>query len=70
MTNTLFTNLHFYDYYYGFVGLGADLLKANLLPSLVELSSDENMMVRSAALIATVLMLRFLTEGLCKQIPT
>lgn len=47
-----------------FSGLGSDnLVKSSLLPSLVELSSDENVSVRAASVDAAVLVIPFLNQG-------
>lgn len=45
------------------VGLGSMFPKANLLPGLVELATDDNVTVRAAAVQAAVSMLAFLTTG-------
>lgn len=47
------------------LGLGAGLVRSNLLTSLVELASDENTYVRSAAITATVQMFPHTTLGIC-----
>ncbi|XP_044272773.1 serine/threonine-protein phosphatase 4 regulatory subunit 4-like isoform X3 [Tribolium madens] len=43
-------------------GLGESLVKTSLLPSLVELASDDNMAVRSAAVASAVLMIPYLNK--------
>ncbi|KAJ8919708.1 hypothetical protein NQ315_006236 [Exocentrus adspersus] len=49
-------------------GLGSDnLVKSSLLPSLVELSSDENVSVRAASVDATVFMIPYLNQETIKQ---
>ncbi|KAJ8938537.1 hypothetical protein NQ318_016907 [Aromia moschata] len=49
-------------------GLGGDnLVKASLLPGLVDLSTDENMSVRAAAVDAVVLMIPYLNSDTIKQ---
>lgn len=51
-------------FFYIFLGLGSDnLVKSSLLPSLVELSSDENVSVRAASVDAAVLMIPYLNQG-------
>ncbi|XP_018567757.1 serine/threonine-protein phosphatase 4 regulatory subunit 4 isoform X2 [Anoplophora glabripennis] len=49
-------------------GLGSDnLVKSSLLPSLVELSSDENVSVRAASVDAAVLVIPYLNQDTIKQ---
>lgn len=42
--------------------MGESLVKTSLLPSLVELASDDNMAVRSAAVASAVLMIPYLNK--------
>lgn len=50
------------------VGLGNMFPKANLLPGLVELATDDNVTVRAAAVQAAVSMLTILTTGIADNI--
>lgn len=45
-----------------FLGLGDALVKSNLLPSLVELANDDNMLVRSSAVSSVVLVTPYLNK--------
>jgi hypothetical protein len=44
------------------LGLGEALVKSSLLPSLVELASDDNMAVRSSAVASAVLIIPYLNK--------
>ncbi|XP_064215924.1 serine/threonine-protein phosphatase 4 regulatory subunit 4 isoform X2 [Tribolium castaneum] len=54
---TMCSQLHFIAQ-----GLGESLVKTSLLPSLVELASDDNMAVRSSAVASAVLMIPYLNK--------
>ncbi|XP_063920691.1 serine/threonine-protein phosphatase 4 regulatory subunit 4-like isoform X2 [Zophobas morio] len=54
---TMCSQLHFIAQ-----GLGESLVKTSLLPSLVELASDDNMAVRSAAVASAVLIIPYLNK--------
>lgn len=51
-------------FFKGLYNLGDAIVKVNLLPLLVELSSDENVFVRSVAIECVVSITKFLSAGM------
>lgn len=56
--------MRFFFYFCLFSALSSDIIvKGSLLPCLVELSSDENMLVRASAVDSVVRLITFLNSG-------